>query len=126
MPNRAAEDTRMTRQLDLEQCRRDRAARYVARLEQGTPLKVLAAEDGISPQTVNAFLRSMNLPSSMVGAIQAKARREAQQLTDEQIADIALASVYEGDESIPYRAFWVRDIGIPFARAILAAARANP
>jgi hypothetical protein len=68
----------MTRQLDLEQRRRDRAARYVARLEQGTPLKVLAAEDGISPQAVNAFLRSMDLPSSMVGAIQAKARREAQ------------------------------------------------
>jgi hypothetical protein len=39
-------------------------------------------------------------------------------LTDEQIAEIALKTVYQGDATTPYRADWTAEIGIPFARAI--------
>ena len=39
-------------------------------------------------------------------------------LTDEQLSALILATVYEGDERIPYRDYWTRDIGEPFARAI--------
>jgi hypothetical protein len=42
-------------------------------------------------------------------------------LTDEQVADIDLQSVYDGNAYTPYRDAWVRMIGIPFARAIEAA-----
>lgn len=44
-----------------------------------------------------------------------------QPLSDEQIAALVLATVYEGDSSTPYRDAWTTEIGIPFARAIEAA-----
>ena len=39
-------------------------------------------------------------------------------LTDEQIAALVLATVYDGDGSTPHRDAWATEIGIPFARAI--------
>jgi len=39
-------------------------------------------------------------------------------LTDEQIAEIVLREVYDGDDSIPFRKEWVLVTGAPFARAI--------
>lgn len=51
----------------------------------------------------------------------AEARPAAQPLTDDQIAVLVLATVYEGDSSTPYRDAWASEIGIPFARAIEAA-----
>ena len=42
----------------------------------------------------------------------------AQPLTDAQIEALVLETVYENDERIPYRDYWVREIGMPFARAI--------
>jgi hypothetical protein len=44
-------------------------------------------------------------------------------LSDEQIREVILQSVYEGDGTVPYRTQWSTDIGIPFARAVLAAAQ---
>ena len=41
-----------------------------------------------------------------------------QPLSDEQIAALALETVYEGDSSTPHRDSWAREIGIPFARAL--------
>ncbi len=49
------------------------------------------------------------------------AQPAAQPLTDEQISALVLETVYENDERIPYRDYWVREIGMPFARAIEAA-----
>ena len=49
------------------------------------------------------------------------AQPAAQTLTDEQISALVLETVYENDERIPYRDYWVREIGMPFARAIEAA-----
>jgi hypothetical protein len=46
-------------------------------------------------------------------------------LTDEQIAEIALKTVYQGDATTPYRADWTAEIGIPFARAIERATAAR-
>ena len=42
----------------------------------------------------------------------------AQPLTDEQIAALVLATVYEGDSSTAHRDAWAAEIGVPFARAI--------
>jgi hypothetical protein len=47
-----------------------------------------------------------------------RAQEERKPLSEEQIADIVLRDVYEGDESIPYRHDWTRETGVPFARAI--------
>jgi hypothetical protein len=47
-----------------------------------------------------------------------RAQEERMPLNEEQIAEIVLRDVYEGDESIPYRHDWTRETGIPFARAI--------
>ena len=41
-------------------------------------------------------------------------------MTDEQIANVVLQTVYAGDDSTPHRNAWAREIGIPFARAIEA------
>ena len=49
------------------------------------------------------------------------AQPAAQPLTYEQISALVLETVYENDERIPYRDYWVREIGMPFARAIEAA-----
>ena len=49
------------------------------------------------------------------------AQPAAQPLTDEQISALVLETVYENDERIPYRDYWVSEIGMPFARAIEAA-----
>ena len=46
------------------------------------------------------------------------AQPAAQPLTDAQIEALVLETVYENDERIPYRDYWVREIGMPFARAI--------
>ena len=42
----------------------------------------------------------------------------AQPMTDAQIEALVLETVYENDERIPYRDYWVSEIGMPFARAI--------
>ena len=47
-------------------------------------------------------------------------------ITDEQIKELILRTVYEGDASTPHRDAWAAEIGIPFARAVLAAAGAKP
>ena len=49
------------------------------------------------------------------------AQPAAQPMTDAQIEALVLETVYENDERIPYRDYWVREIGMPFARAIEAA-----
>ena len=46
------------------------------------------------------------------------AQPAAQPLTDAQIEALVLETVYENDERIPYRDYWVSEIGMPFARAI--------
>ena len=46
------------------------------------------------------------------------AQPAAQALTDEQIAALVLATVYEGDSSTAHRDAWAAEIGVPFARAI--------
>ena len=46
------------------------------------------------------------------------AQPAAQPLTDEQIAALVLATVYEGDSSTAHRDAWAAEIGVPFARAI--------
>ena len=46
------------------------------------------------------------------------AQPAAQPLTDEQIAVLVLATVYDGDCSTPHRDAWAAEIGVPFARAI--------
>lgn len=52
----------------------------------------------------------------------AHGKSQAAALSDEQIREVILQTVYEGDSTVLYRDQWSTDIGIPFARAILAEA----
>lgn len=52
-------------------------------------------------------------------ALQASGKGEP--LSEAQLKELILQTVYEGDGTIAYRDQWSQDIGIPFARAIEAA-----
>ena len=69
------------------------------------------------PSEISAAYKDNAMYSTPVYAAP-PAQPAAQPLTDAQIEALVLETVYENDERIPYRDYWVREIGMPFARAI--------
>jgi hypothetical protein len=84
-------------------------------------LRTQAARIAELEAEVNEQARLNGLGAERELALRAEVERLRKPLTDEQVADIALQSVYDGNACTPYRGAWVRMIGIPFARAIEAA-----
>lgn len=71
----------------------------------------------LEAHTFNAEVKATT-DDSEVRALYAAAPPQPVPLTDEQIAALVLATVYDGDGSTPHRDAWATEIGIPFARAI--------
>jgi hypothetical protein len=63
------------------------------------------------------FIRVDHLPD-FINIIAAAWFARPKPLTDEQLSRLVLQTVYEGDDSTPYRDAWAAEIGIPFARAV--------
>ena len=62
--------------------------------------------------------RAMSLDGWLFEPLYRAAPPQPAAMTDEQIAALVLATVYDGDGSTPHRDAWATEIGIPFARAI--------
>jgi hypothetical protein len=74
-----------------------------------------ATEYGIKQISRDSYAAGMGDPLVVAAP---PAQPAAQPLTDAQIEALVLETVYENDERIPYRDYWVSEIGMPFARAI--------